>query len=362
MPFTRMVSDDVEMIGHVSGSPGGDGPVEYVASTGGPKRDGIDLNPARWLVDNFHAAGGPVLWGHDQKIPPIGQAQCRMDSRRRALVASVTFDRDDPLAVKIEKKVRKGLLRGISVQWDPCDRDGKSYGARGGTGRFGRPFIPSDAYYDLCEISIVPIPMDPQALLARSMRARALAGIAEDYLDPDVLVSQLLPDLGTAVLVEFERRGIDLPAAVQAFTRRGPIPSHDSDIAYDDEDWDHGSELDNAEDALSLRRMHAWASEHGEDDDPDTYDFAHHHADGRLNRRALDEAMANLAHTDIPDDELGGVYRHLAEHYRQFGEPAPHFRSAAGLYARGLTTPAPGVDAQAARDFLAAFELSGEKR
>lgn len=373
MLFTRGYLDDsTSMVGHVSGPTTGDGPIRYVASTGGPKRDLMDLDPTRWKVDNFHKAGGPVLWHHDQTIPPIGTARCVVDPRRRALLAEVSFDPDDPLAVKIEKKVRKGYLRAISVSWDPCDRNGQSLGMVAGGSR-RRPFYgppPGDVYHDLTELSITPIPMDPDALVTeRAMRLLRERGAVDDptwrdYDDPysDVTAERLLPGLVPVVLEEFERRGIDLAGAYELSFQRGAMATHMSPKSDEDTPWDADAEVAQADGAEQLKRMHAWMDYDADPDVKETYQFPHHHADGRVNWHALGNAMARLRQADIPDEDLGGVWRHIAGHYRQFDQTPPEFRSHVGSFTRAMEPPpdeTPAFPTRAVSDLLTAFSIRG---
>lgn len=175
------------------------GPIKFVASTGGVKRDGRDLDPARWRLDNFRA--NPVaMWVHGLggNLLPIGRADVAIEDGR--LVAEITFDQGDPFAQQVERKYRDGFLHAVSVGWRDI-REGK------------------DVYYDLTDVSAVPIPADPAAL---KIAARAdMVAWARDILseeDPptvtDVgiwegvataMVACLSPD---TAIEDTERRGL----------------------------------------------------------------------------------------------------------------------------------------------------------
>jgi len=128
------------------------GPIRFVASTGGVKRDGKDLRAESWRLANYRS--NPVfLWAHDYMGHnlPIGRADVTVDGER--LIASVVFDQEDEFARRVERKYRRGFLNAVSVGWGETD---------GG--------------YDLLDISAVPVPGDPDALMERQARAyRALA-------------------------------------------------------------------------------------------------------------------------------------------------------------------------------------------
>jgi hypothetical protein len=123
------------------------GPLTFVASTPGVKRDGKDLDPQRWLLDNYRQ-NPVVLWSHSYggQHLPIGRADVAV--RGEKLTAKIIFDSEDPFAREIERKYRQGFLNAVSVGWDDVKRNGT-------------------VYYDLLDISAVPVPGDPDALMMR---------------------------------------------------------------------------------------------------------------------------------------------------------------------------------------------------
>lgn len=131
-----------------------DGPIRFVASTEGVKRDGFDLKAADWDLTRYHS-NPVVLWSHGllSDIPPIGRAVAEVEGNR--LMADVTFDQDDPFARMIEAKYRSGFMAGVSVNWDTNRKTNKN---------------------ELIEISAVPIPLDADALIQRTKRGYADIG------------------------------------------------------------------------------------------------------------------------------------------------------------------------------------------
>ena len=130
-----------------------DGPIRFVASNEGDPGDGFDLKAEDWDLSRF-LRNPVILWGHDfmGNRLPIGKA-VSVGIENRAMIASVQFDMDDPFAREVDRKFRAGYLSGVSVSWD-------SIGGRN----------------HLLEISAVPVPMDPGALMERQIRGMADMG------------------------------------------------------------------------------------------------------------------------------------------------------------------------------------------
>ena len=113
MPFLRALAEVAE------GSKPGE-PIRFVASTGGVKRDGLDLDQGRWRLENYQR-NPVVLWAHDYMgaRPPIGKASVMVDEDRdgtgHRLIADVVFDQADEFARSIENKYRNGFMSAVSV-------------------------------------------------------------------------------------------------------------------------------------------------------------------------------------------------------------------------------------------------------
>lgn len=151
--FLRAYSTDESR----QGEPGE--PIRFVASTEGIKRDGKELKIEDWALDNFRR--NPVfLWVHDYwgERPPIGRVPAVNLEAGRMLV-DVVFDQEDDFARSIESKYRRGFLNAVSVGWEDT-------------------VVNEQTKNDLLDISGVPIPGDPDALMARQYKA--LKRIFED--------------------------------------------------------------------------------------------------------------------------------------------------------------------------------------
>lgn len=140
------------------------GPVPFVLATEGRKADGLDLRMAGLDLARYQA--NPVLgYGHSywgREGLPIGRVEnARPDGER--LLGDLVFDQGDEFAVTVERKIRGGFLNAVSVGFDAHD--------------IGRDGVP--ARWELFETSVVPLPMDPDAVQDAEGRelARALGGI-----------------------------------------------------------------------------------------------------------------------------------------------------------------------------------------
>lgn len=125
-------------------------PIRFVAATEGIKEDGLNL-----LMDNLELArfeDNPVIgYGHSyfgRNNLPIGRAT-DIKIKAPALKLSVNFDQSDEFATTVEQKVRDGYMNAMSVGFDVSDVN---------------PTTGVPASWELFEASIVPIPLDPDAL------------------------------------------------------------------------------------------------------------------------------------------------------------------------------------------------------
>jgi hypothetical protein len=181
-------------------------PIPFIASTPGVKRDGLDLRASGWRIDTFRR--NPVfLWAHGRVDPAIGRVDASVGE---VLRTNVTFDQDDPFARKIESKYRRGFLSAVSVGWDFVDANG----ARMDVYRMSLEDVRDKAFYDLTELSGVPVPADPDALVARQRAAlrtlgRELVDLFDEQENPES--DATAADIRAAVAAELQRLGIALP-------------------------------------------------------------------------------------------------------------------------------------------------------
>jgi hypothetical protein len=126
-------------------------PMRIVAANEGKQADGIDLRMigadlGRYLA-NPVIGYGHEYWGRNQL--PIGRAATTTVEGAQLLVEP-EFDQDDEFAVEVERKLRAGYLNAVSIGFDVHD--------------LGEDGVP--ARWELFEVSVVPLPMDPAALVA----------------------------------------------------------------------------------------------------------------------------------------------------------------------------------------------------
>jgi hypothetical protein len=182
-------------------------PIPFTASTQGIQRDGLDLRASGWRLDNF--SRNPVfLWNHDYTAEPLGRVAPAATGT--VLRAEVVFDQEDERARRIESKYRRGFLSAVSVGWDFVDQHGQRMNAW----TLSADQMRDAAFYDLLELSAVPVPADPNALVARQRTAlRRLSRDLVSLFDEQERIDSPVPasDIHAAVRAELTRMGLPVP-------------------------------------------------------------------------------------------------------------------------------------------------------
>lgn len=134
------------------------GPIRFVAVTEGRKADGLDLRMDGADLARFET--NPVIgYGHNfygRESLPIGRSdRTWIDGAR--LMVDVVFDGQDEFAAAVERKIRDGFLNAVSAGFDVHDVDEAGVPAR----------------WELFEVSVVPLPLDPEALAEAGRDAHA---------------------------------------------------------------------------------------------------------------------------------------------------------------------------------------------
>lgn len=134
----------------------------FTSSTNSRDRQGDIIVQEGWRTADF--MNNPViLWGHNYYETPIGKAK-EIKLSPEGLSALVQFvpESIDPFAAKVEKLVANGFLKTVSVGFmvykrEPLNADDLKM----------RPEMKwgERLYGDLLEISIVPVPANPEALM-----------------------------------------------------------------------------------------------------------------------------------------------------------------------------------------------------
>lgn len=139
---------------------GADRVLETVASTAAVDRDKDTVNPAGWQLGNF-SKNGPILWAHDASQLPVAKAvKTWIDAV--ALRCEMQFPTADVYAFAdtVYQLAKGGYLNAVSVGFLPT-----KWVINEERGFFAIDFLEQE----LLELSIVPIPSNPEALIqARS--------------------------------------------------------------------------------------------------------------------------------------------------------------------------------------------------
>jgi len=142
---------------------------EFTMSTGSVDREGDRIDPDGWDVSAY-MRNPVVLWAHDYRRLPIGRAhEVYPDGDAvKALIEFAPADLD-PFADSVRRYYEAGFLKAVSVgflprKWEFAEEDGRTRGI-------------NFHEQELLEISAVPVPANPEALI--EMRA---AGIDSEPL------------------------------------------------------------------------------------------------------------------------------------------------------------------------------------
>jgi HK97 family phage prohead protease len=170
--------------------------MSFVASDENVDRYGDIIRASGWQLDNFR--NNPVLlFAHDSRQPPVGQVPS-IEVVGTELIADCLFrpEGDSQLSDDVWRAVEGGFLRAVSVGFTPIGPINELVDSAGNW--TGYEFTSQE----LLELSVVPVPANPQALaVAKSL------GIADAtarlLFTPD-------PRAVAQVAVEARRRSIDL--------------------------------------------------------------------------------------------------------------------------------------------------------
>ena len=252
---------------------------DFVASTEALDADG-DIVEQKWDLGRY-MKNPVVLFGHSSKDLPIGHAT-NVSVKDGQLQATIVFasEKANPMAERVWQSVQERTLRAVSVGFKPRE-------VRKETRNDKDVYVLSDN--ELYEISVVPIPSNPEALT----RMKALAH---------------KPEKGAV--------------AYQAFK---PVDSGSWDASSAKKrisDWA-------GEDWAKYRKGFAWFNPET-DDTKAGYKLPHHDIQGgsMVTMRsgviaAGNVMMGSMGGVDMPEADVTAVKAHLAKHYRQFNLTPP---------------------------------------
>lgn len=147
-----------------------DGSVSFVASTSSPDRHGDTVQAAGWKLDNFKK--NPVLlWAHSHYDPPVGKVGAVSIAGDKLIAEKCVFTSEDenPFGAGVGRMVKGGFLNTVSVGFMPLkwearfDEEGEFLGYN---------FLEQE----LLELSVVPVPAHPDALVTSKAFAEQLRG------------------------------------------------------------------------------------------------------------------------------------------------------------------------------------------
>ncbi|MGW1127464.1 hypothetical protein [Streptomyces sp. NPDC002526] len=155
-------------------------PLSIIAATEGRKGDGLNLTMKGAELGRFQSnpvvGYGHSYWGRDGL--PIGRSDKTWIADDK-LRMEVVFDQEDEFARKVERKYRGGYLNAFSIGFDVWNLDDS-----------GTP-----EGWELFEVSAVPLPMDPNAIVESGRSALALVRGLDVRGTPDEFAQAVMSKL-----------------------------------------------------------------------------------------------------------------------------------------------------------------------
>jgi hypothetical protein len=324
-------------------------PIRFVASTEGVARDRLTIAADGWQLANYRA-NPVVLWVHNYggsgdpaTARPIGRAESvRVEGGQ--LVADVRFNQANDFARAVEADYRAGFLSAVSVGWDTLEFEPDAKGDALGSGKVVKA--------ELLDISAVPVPGDPKALMER--QKRMLVDLGRDLLklvEPETAGNQapgrdpMGPSGFGRELVGASYPAEDWPESLRTSPlpgRRSAIPYKKTPLADRNATWDGPAQIAKCDAADDLRAICAWFETGADPDLKQSYKFPHHNVPAGEPEGGYPcvfagcvAVLVRLGQADIPDADRRGVHAHIARHYEDFGETAPEYRTYAETAALG---------------------------
>lgn len=335
---------------------------------------------------DFSTFSGTFLWGHDSFKGMFGGAPKiqnsigkvvdreitefkRGDEDGLATDVDVRFSKANPFGVMAEGMVREGILGNTSIGFIPKKDHALTV---------GEEVIKVFDEVELLEISLVPVPANPEAqALVRSMydclQKEADPAIGVQFRSGENGDWAYHEEQGWTFRVAPAAHGIKLADLLQVAEELGIVPPNVSTTkAEEGTPWSRPSLGDftsktwadlTAGERRQIMGHYAWAP----GSDTEEFSFSdlklphHRAADAKVVFRGVSAAMGALlgarGGVDIPGNDRRKVYDHLAAHYRQFNRVAPEFRAYDG-------PPPKGADTGSAQDIVgtAMREWTDEQR
>lgn len=265
------------------------------ASTPAVDREGEVVLPEAFAASLHQYMQNPIVtYAHDW-LNPIGRT-VEARASEAGLWVRIKLGRT-PRAQEVWQLIEDGILRSLSIGFNASPEDG-----------FERDGIWHWQRIELLEISIVPIPANPQATI------NLARGLGLDTTPPRLKLAVLQGPQAKAATAF-----ADLPLAPEDTPWRWDVSAQDA-VLGDPPDW------------RRYRKAHFWWDpERPETKSAYKLPFAKL-IDGQLRAvwRGVASAMAALlgarGGVDIPAADRRAVYDHICRYYEKFGKTPPEFR------------------------------------
>lgn len=185
-----------------------DGPLRIVAATEGMKGDGLNLTMDSAQLERFQAnpivGYGHAYWGRENL--PIGRAEDTFIEDDK-LKMDITFDPDDAFAQQVDRKYRAGIMNAFSIGfsvWNVDDETG----------------IPEG--WELFEVSAVPLPMDPDAVVEDGREVALAREIRDTRMTPQEFAEGVMAAMA-ALANELQPASEDSDARERLLRARGRL-------------------------------------------------------------------------------------------------------------------------------------------
>ena len=293
---------------------------DIILSTSAIDRDGDTINQNGWELANF--LKNPVaLFAHDNRSLPVGMvANLRVEGGKLMGSVKMADMAANPLAESVLRLVKGGFLNAVSVGFSPIEFERTDTGMR---------FIKQE----LLELSIVPIPSNPEALVtAKGLDLAPMKdwfkGCLDDWetmKDRAIFSRQQMNKAGDVIRKAINTEKKDTISFAEAHKDGTPI-------APETEAWDGPTEIA-AADVDDLKIMSTFVEDTGEELQKGDFKLTHHRERGshavvfRGVVAAMEALLGARGGVDIPDSDRRGVFNHLAKHFREFDKEPPEFKA-----------------------------------
>lgn len=335
---------------------GGRNVYSAIASTDALDRDYEVLIPKGVITENF--VKNPVmLYIHQSRQLPVGRV-LTLTTDETSVKFTFEFSEDD-VGQKVEKMYQTGFMNAFSVGFIPrayvpvynlpdevtsveVELPDGSKQLVDFTKYEKRPWgvIPQ---WELLEISPVPVPSNPEALLQRA--AETIVRKCVDRGQPKALTDMLQEDLNSQIgditrRIENFVRGVEVDVTVSGVVPYEPVAGVDDGEFFPIQvlgvlsaacSSDRSGERDTLNWA-KFAKAFGWFDV-AKADAFTGYKYLHHVMASdqlRLSKSGLFKAMSDLLGADLGADKQG-VYDHLAKHYAELGLEPPRWPLEAGL-------------------------------